>query len=392
MKNLLALLLTGLLSLTLAQTPGVTDDEIRIGTWGPQSGPAAAWGTVTTAIDAYFQWINENGGINGRDLVLISRDDGYDPARSVAAARELSDRENVFAFVGGIGTAPGLAVLPIVQRNSIPWVSPASGSGAFAEQSEGMVFATFTNYEIESALMTRYAVKELDNSRIAVFYQNDDYGGEGLAGVESEVAKLQEAGAGVEIVDTVSYERGDTNMAVQALRLKEGGADAVVMYSTPAAAAALVNEFQTLEYNPRILASTTLLDPSLLSNPGMQGALLSAFLRLPSAIVGEGNGDPIANDVLANIIVPYAPEAAKDPFRALAGVAFAQPLVQALEAAGPELTREGLLEALNGISSYEDGLFANIDFTGGYQGNNSIILLQMTPEGLRPASDGFITY
>ena len=120
-------------------------------------------------------------------------------------------------------------------------------------------------------------------------------------------------------METVSYERGDTNMAVQALRLKDSEADAVVMYSTPAAAAALITEFQRLEYNPRILASTTLLDPSLLANPGMQGALLSAFLRLPNAIVGEGNGDPIANDVLENIIVPYAPHAAKDPFRALAG-------------------------------------------------------------------------
>ena len=392
MKKLAFLLVTGLLSLTLAQTPGVTDSEIRIGTWGPQSGPAAAWGTVTTAIDAYFQWINDNGGINGRNLVLVSRDDGYDPARSVAAARELNDRENVFAFVAGIGTAPGLAVMPIVQRNGIPWVSPATGSSEFAAQSEGLVFATFTDYEVEAALMTRYAAEELGNSRLAVFYQNDDYGGEGLAGVESEVAKLKEAGTDVSVLDTVSYERGETNMAVQALRLSGSGADAVVMYSTPAAAAALINEFQKLEYSPRILASTTLLDPSLLANPGMQGALLSTFLRLPTAIVGEGNGDPIADDVLTNVIVAYAPEAAQDPFRSLAGVAFAQPLVEGLRAAGPDLTRESFLAAMNAISGYDQGLFANLDFTEGYQGNNSIVLLQMTPEGLRPASDGFITY
>ena len=392
MKKLFTLFATGLLSFILAQTPGVTDDEIRIGTWGPQSGPAAAWGTVTTAIDAYFQYINDNGGINGRNLVLISRDDGYDPARSVAAARELADRENVFAFVGGIGTATGLAVMPIVQRNGIPWVSPSTGSGEFAAQSNGLIFSTYTNYEIESALMTRYAAEELGDVNIAVFYQNDDYGGEGLRGVEEEIERLQEAGADVTLIDTVTHERGETNMAVQALRLAESGADAVVMYTTPGAAAALISEFQTLEFGPRILASSTLLDPSLLANPGMQGALLASFLRLPTAIVGEGNGDPIADDALLNIVAAYAPEAAQDPFRALAGVGFAQPLIEGLRAAGDDLTREGFIEAMESLSDYDTGMFANIDFTDGYQGNNSIMLLQMTPEGLRTASDGFITF
>ena len=392
MKKLFTLFATGLLSFTLAQTPGVTGDEIRIGTWGPQSGPAAAWGTVTTAIDAYFQYINDNGGINGRNLVLISRDDGYDPARSVAAARELADRENVFAFVGGIGTATGLAVMPIVQRNGIPWVSPSTGSGEFAAQSNGLIFSTYTNYEIESALMTRYAAEELGDVNIAVFYQNDDYGGEGLRGVEEEIERLQEAGADVTLIDTVTHERGETNMAVQALRLAESGADAVVMYTTPGAAAALISEFQTLEFGPRILASSTLLDPSLLANPGMQGALLASFLRLPTAIVGEGNGDPIADDALLNIVAAYAPEAAQDPFRALAGVGFAQPLIEGLRAAGDDLTREGFIEAMESLSDYDTGMFANIDFTDGYQGNNSIMLLQMTPEGLRTASDGFITF
>ncbi len=387
-------LLAGLvlvLGLAMAQTPGVTDTEIRIGTWGPQSGPAAAWGTVTVAIDAYFKYINDQGGINGRNLVLVSRDDGYDPARSVAAARELNDRENVFAFVAGIGTANGLAVMPIVQREGIPWVSPSTGSGEFAKQSNGLVFATFTNYEVESALMTRYAVEELGAQRIAVFYQNDDYGGEGLRGFEMELANLREAGYDVVEVDKVSYERQETNMAVQALRLRGGDADAVILYSTPAAAAALINEFQRLEYRPRILASSTLVDPSLLQNPGMQGALLATFLRLPSVVVGEGNGDPIADEAFMNIVVPYAPQVAQDPFRALAGIGFAQPLVEALRAAGPDLTRESFLEAMRNISGYDTGMFANLDFTEGYQGNNSVMLLQMTPQGLRPASD-FITY
>ncbi|HHO55654.1 MAG TPA: hypothetical protein ENK21_04640 [Trueperaceae bacterium] len=376
--------------IAFAQT-GVTDTEIRIGTWGPQSGPAAAWGTVMTAMDAYFQYINDNGGVNGRNLVLVSRDDGYDPARAVSAVRELIDREKVFALVGGIGTANGLAVLPFVKRNKIPWVSPSTGSGAFAKQSDGLIYASYTNYGIESALMTRHAINELGNKKIAVFYQNDGYGKEGLEGVRSEVAKLVAQGSDAVVVSEISYERGETNMGVQALRLSTSGADALVMYSTPTAAASLLNEIQNLDYHPRILATSALLDPSLLANPGMQGALLAAFFKLPSVVVGEGNGDPVADDIYVNVVAKYAPEAAKDPFRSLAGIAFAQPLVEALKAAGPDLTRESLLEALNNLSGYDTGLFANIDFTNGYQGNNSIRLLQMTPKGLRIASD-FISY
>ena len=377
-------------SIAFAQQ-GVTDTEIRIGTWGPQSGPAAAWGTVMTAMDAYFQYINDNGGVNGRNLVLVSRDDGYDPARAVSAVRELIDREKVFALVGGIGTANGLAVLPLIKRNKIPWVSPSPGSGQFAKQSDGLIYATYTNYGIESALMTRYAVNELGNKKIAVFYQNDGYGKEGLEGVRSEVAKLLSQGIDATVVSEISYERGETNMGVQALRLSASGADALVMYSTPTAAASLLNEIQNLDYHPRILATSALLDPSLLANPGMQGALLAAFFKLPSVVVGEGNGDPVADDIYVNVVAKYAPEAAKDPFRSLAGIAFAQPLVEALKAAGPDLTRESLIAALKNISGYDTGLFANIDFTNGYQGNNSIRLLKMTPKGLRIASD-FISY
>jgi branched-chain amino acid transport system substrate-binding protein len=376
-----------LFTFSFAQAQGVTETEVRFGNWGPQSGPAAAWGTVTTAIEAYFRYINDQGGIHGRNLVLVSRDDAYDPARTVSAARELIDREQVFAFVGGVGTANGLAVLPLVQRNRVPWVSPATGSVVFAERSEGLIYPTFTNYVVESSLLTRYAATELGVTNIAVFYQNDDYGREGVRGLEEEVARLQAEGVGVTVGDRVSYERGSTGMQVQALRLAGSGADAVLLYSDPSAAAALLSEFARLDYRPQILATVTLLDPSLIANPGMQGALFSSFLRLPSVIVGEGNGDPIADQLFMEVVVPYAPQVARDPFRALAGIAFAQPAVEALRAAGADLTRESFTTALQNISGYNQGLFHHLDFTDGFQGNNSIQLLRVTPEGLRPVSD-----
>ncbi len=387
MKRLFALIvLTGMLLVGFGSAQGVTDSQIVIGNWGPQSGPAAAWGTVTTAVDAYFRYINDQGGIHGRQLVLATRDDGYDPARTVGAVRELIDSQGVFAFVAGVGTANGLAALPLIQRAGTPWVGPASGSEEFEANSGGLIFATFADYITEAVLMTRHAVTELGSKNIAIFYQNDGYGQAGLRGLEMEVAALQAAGYDVTVGDKVSYERGTTNLGVQALRLRGSGADSVLLFSDPTAAANLVNEFGRLDFHPQMLATVTLLDPSLLSNPGMQGALFSVFLKLPSVIVGEGNGDPIADQLYRDIIVAYAPQIAADPFRALAGIAFAQPLVLALEAAGPNLTREALLDALKGIDGYTDGLYHNLSFADGYQGNNSVMLLQVTPVGLRPVS------
>lgn len=390
MKRLLiGIALAATLSLGQAQQ-GVTDTEVVFGNWGPQSGPAAAWGTVTTAIDAYFRYINDQGGIHGRKLVLASRDDGYDPARTVAAVRELIDREGVFAFVGGVGTANGLAALPLIQRAGVPWVGPASGSEQFAEQSGGLVYASFTDYTVEAALMTRHAVQELGSTNIAIFYQNDGYGQAGLRGLEDEVARLRAQGFDVTVGDKVSYERGTTNLGVQALRLRGSGANTVLLFSDPTAAATLVNEFQRLDFAPQTLATVTLLDPSLMALPAMQGALFSVFLRLPSVIVGEGNGDPIADQLYRDVIVAYAPEIARDPFRALAGIAFAQPAIEALKAAGPDLTRESFLAALQAIDGFDDGLYANLSFVGTYKGNNSVMLLQVTPQGLRPVS-GWLT-
>ncbi len=388
MKRLLALITVGaVLAFAQAADPGVTDTEVLLGSWGPQSGPAAAWGTVNIAIDAYFRYLNDQGGINGRKLVLSSRDDGYDPARTVGAVRELIDRDNVFAFVAGVGTANGQAAMPLIKRAGTPWVGPATGAVVFTEQSDGLIFTSFTDYVVEATLMTRHAVETLGSKNIAIFYQNDGYGEEGLRGLEAEVARLRAAGYDVTIGDRVSYERGTTNQGVQALRLRGSGADTVLMFSDPSAAATLVGEFQRLDYKPQMLASVTLLDPALMANPAMQGALFSVFLRLPSVIVGEGNGDPIADQLYRDVIVAYAPEIARDPFRALAGIAFAEPAVLALQAAGRDLTRESFVAALKSIDGYDTGLYHSLSFKDGYQGNNSVMLLQVTPQGLRPVSD-----
>ncbi|RLC20411.1 MAG: ABC transporter substrate-binding protein, partial [Deltaproteobacteria bacterium] len=125
---------------------GVTDTEIHIGSWGPQTGPGAAWGAVPRGTGAYFQWINDNGGIHGRKIVYHMFDDGYNPAKTKAGVKELQEGTGMFAWVGGVGTSPGLAVRDYLAKKNVPWVGPSAGSLHWVEPPQKNLFAVYPLY------------------------------------------------------------------------------------------------------------------------------------------------------------------------------------------------------------------------------------------------------
>jgi len=176
---------------------GVTDDAIVIGTWAHLTGPAALWGSVGRGAEAYFAMVNEEGGIHGRRIELVIRDDAYQPARTLAAVREMVERDQVFAFVGGVGTATGGAVLDYIVENEVVWVSPASGATYWAYPPRRNVFAQNTPTFDEAAVLAHYVVEELGVRDVAVVYQNDDFGKSGLIGarlaLEEHGVSLREA-------------------------------------------------------------------------------------------------------------------------------------------------------------------------------------------------------
>ena len=368
----------------LAQDMGVTKTTIKIGTWGPQSGPAQAWGNVMVGIETLFNKVNAEGGINGRKLQLVKRDDAYEPARTKLVVKDLVERQGVFALVGGVGTPNGLAILSDVRANQIPWVSPATGSTEFSRVQNGRlftptVFATYTNYTIESVLLLRHAVNTLKLSKVGVFYINQSFGLEGLKGVEDEV---KEFGNKASLVAKVPHEPSETSMAVQALKLQQSGADAVVLYTADTFAVNLLREMAKLNYKPQILASSVLAGTTMFQagpTSAWNGAIVASFLPFPSALLVDGKGDPKADAALADI-VKYSPnpEAVKnDPFRVLAGYGFAQPMIEGLKRAGPNLTRESFVKAMESIKDWKDSLFFSVTFTpNDRQGNNSVFLLK----------------
>lgn len=347
-----------------SDTPGVTDDEIVIGTWGPLTGPAALWGGVVRGMEAYFQLINEEGGIHGRQIRLVYRDDGYEPPRTVSAVRQMVQNDEVFLFVGGIGTASGMAVRNFITDNNIPWISPATGSTHFAYPPRENIFSMYPLYVDDAALQVEYAVNELDASRIAIIYQNDDYGKGGLTGAEMALEEM-----GMQFVAKVSTEIMDSDLSSHAARLRESGADVVLLWVLPRQAAIILGTTVVLGYQPQWIASSTLSDYELMyeiTDGEWEGVIFSNFGLIPT------DDHPIVNKY-RDALHRFSPENRYSSFTQ-SGFLFSEPLVEALRRAGRDLTREKLIEAMESLDGFQ-GIGPEISFAPGQrQGSRSLKL------------------
>ena len=361
-----------------ADVPGVTDSTITVGSWAPLTGPAALWGAVGRGIGAYFDYVNDQGGVHGREIRYILKDDGYQPARTVQAVREMIDRENVFAFGGGVGTATGLAVMDEIVAQGIPWVSPSTGSTGWAYPGNRYVFSTFTPYFDEAAALVDYAVDSLGLTKLGILYLNDDYGESGHIGLRRRLAEH-----GLEVTEAVSHELMDTDLTSQVLRLQEAGAEAVLLYTTPKGAATAVGTAAKLDYRPRWLATSALADASLMYDI-TQGLWEGTIFIAP--ILDVNAEDPRMVQA-REIRDQYAPEERNGVFL-YAGMYFAEPFVEALRRAGPDLTREGFIEALESLDGFQ-GIGPPITFgPGRRQGTRAVTLARNTgPATNEPLTD-----
>jgi ABC-type branched-subunit amino acid transport system substrate-binding protein len=322
---------------------GVTDDKIVIGTWAPLTGPAALWGAVARGAEAYFDMVNAEGGIHGRQIEFIVRDDAYQPSRTVAAVREMVERDRVFAMVGGVGTATGRAVMDYLAAKEVVWVSPASGATHWAYPPKKYLFAQYTPYFDEAAVLVDHAVQEMGKKRIAVIYQNDDFGGSGLIGARLALAKH-----GLEIVEAVSVEVPDTDLNSHAVRLRESRADAVLMWLTPRHASIIVGAIRRLGYDTQWLASSVLADAELLdelTEGAWEGVIYTAIGVLPNS------GHPLL-EKYREAAARVAPGERVSEFF-LGGFRYAEPLGEALQRAGRDLTTESLIEALESMDGWQ---------------------------------------
>jgi len=170
-----------------AGRPGFDDKEIRIAQWGPQTGPAAPWGSVARGSAILFNLVNEEGGIHGRKIKYFVRDDQYNPAQTKAVVKELVERKGIFAFVGGVGGACGMAVKDYLAKNKVILFSPSTAIVEYVFPPQKYLFACYPLYQDEGSIITKYLVEKMGFKKIGFFYQNDTYSKNGLEGCKQRL-------------------------------------------------------------------------------------------------------------------------------------------------------------------------------------------------------------
>jgi ABC-type branched-subunit amino acid transport system substrate-binding protein len=332
------------------KVPGVEKDKVYVGTSQPFSGPAAAWGIVAKAMETYFQYVNEKkGGVHGRKIVLLARDDGYQPARMRANIEELHSK--VLLFAAPLGTANVSANKDLIAEKKVPTIAPLGNVRmwvGYPWEKLKYFFVAYTDYLLEAKEITNFAIEKLGSEKIAIFYQNDDYGEAGLKGVE-EVAKDK-------LVAKVSHELTEVDFSVHAQKIKDAGADTVIIYSNPRQSAAFVKKLSELGIKPKILASFPLADPVMVNLAGeaWDGAYVGGVIKLPQLYPESKQ--------LFDEIVKLNPELAKTPFLTLYGIFVGALVEETLRRAGPEPTREKIIEVLENMENWESPVSFPITF------------------------------
>ncbi len=351
---------------------GVTDTEILIGQWGPQTGPAAPWGAVARGTDLYCKIINEEGGIHGRKLKYFLRDDSYQPAKTKAIAKEFVEQIGVFAVVAGVGVATGMTARDYLMENKVPWFSPVTGVYEWISPIQKYLFAMYPLYDDEAFNLTGYLYEKLGYKKIAMFYQNDDYGKQGVPGVERYLLRKK-----ISLVEKVSAEMTDRDLSTHALKLKNSGAEAVIMWTMPTHGVLLLNETAKIGFKPQWATSNTLSDSALMMQitKGLwAGMINSNFAELP--------------DSNHPLMVKYrewhkklAPQERWGVFY-YAGIAFAEPFIEGVRRAGKNLTPDTWVKAMETLKDFQ-GVGPPITYTNPMdrQGGKHVFYGKVKPDG-----------
>jgi ABC-type branched-subunit amino acid transport system substrate-binding protein len=328
-----------------AQERGFDDKEIRVGQWGPQTGPAAPWGAVARGSKLVFDMVNEEGGIHGRQIKYFIRDDQYNPSQTVAGVRELVERHGIFAFVGGVGTACCQSVLSYLLENKIIWISPCSGATSFYKPFNPYLWNMWPSYENDASIIAKFAIEKKKYKKIAMFYLNDDYGLVALDSVKYRLSKNK-----MELVAAIPVESTERDLSSQIQKLKASGAEAVIGFVPPTQAAIALRTSISLGFKTQWMHSYNLSDYELMNKitDGLwakEGVITSAFTQ-----------EPFAKNALTKkyteAVKRLAPTERWGIFY-MAGVVVAEPLVFVLKKVGRNLSTEAVKNELDKLTNFQ---------------------------------------
>ena len=341
---------------------GASDTEIKIGNTIPYSGPASAYGTIGKAEAAYFKMINEQGGIGGRKINYISLDDGYSPPKAVEMARRLVEQDEVLFLLGTLGTPSNTAIHKYMNSKKVPQLFVATGASKWNDPKNFPWTMGFnTNYHSEGKLYGQQILKDKPNAKIAVLYQNDDYGKDYLAGFEAGLGDK----AKTMIVARATYEVTDPTIDSQIVTLKGSGADVFFNITTPKFAAQAIRKVADIGWKPvHYLNQVSASVGSVLQPAGLDKSVgLVTIQYLKDPVEPEFANDPAMKDYFA-FMKKYLPDANPNDANNTYGVAVAQLTMQVLKQCGDNLTRENVMKQAASLKNFQvplalPGILAN---------------------------------
>jgi ABC-type branched-subunit amino acid transport system substrate-binding protein len=386
-----------------SKAPGVTATSITFGAHEPLTGPAApGYSEIAPASEAFFKYVNAHGGVYGRKINLIIKDDAYNPANTVNVVHQLVLQDNVFGIYEGLGTPTHTKVVSFLNSEKVPDMFVASGCPCWDNgTTQPYTFGWQPNYTIEGKLLGQYIKQHFPGQKVAVLYQDDDFGQGGLAGIKDEVPAA-------DIVTTQPYQSGVTTLAPQITAIKASKAKVLVDFTVPIYTAIGQLTSFTLGYKPQLVISSVGIDPTTV------GGLLKTISK------GKASGTALIEGAVTDGYLPASSDSSNpwiqlfEKVRAQYdsgapldgnveyGMASAYTLVQALQAAGKNLTRQALITAVNngGAKWSGPGLvpfrYSTSDH-GGYGGaeigqiRSGQIVLFGGPKTTDPSASGAIT-
>jgi branched-chain amino acid transport system substrate-binding protein len=326
-------------------TPGVTPTQITLGGTVPLSGPAAAYASVGRGADAYFKYVNSKGGVFGRKIVFKYDDDEFDVAKTVLLTRQLVEQDNVLAIFDSVGTEHALAVRPYLNDRKVPQLFVGSGVSKLATEHKKYPWSMgyLPSFAGEGVIYGRYIAAHKPKARIAVLYENSDFGKDMLDGLRRGLHGK------AKIVGTQSYEVEDANVDSQLARLKASGADTLMLFATPKFAIfGYVGAFR-LGWHPQYYVTSVSISPDIMkiakfgsNQKQVDGSVSIAFVKDPTA--AQWSKDKTVR-LYKTVMKRYLPSAPADDVFNYYGMAVAYTMVDTLKKAGRNLTRDSVLRA-----------------------------------------------
>jgi ABC-type branched-subunit amino acid transport system substrate-binding protein len=326
---------------------GATTDTITVGQSCALSGPAQDLGTSMRAgIEASFAKLNEAGGVNGRKIILISKDDGYEPSEAIKNTRDLIEKDKVFLLIGGVGTPTAQAVVPIAEKAKVPFVGAFTGAEFLRNPFKKYVINVRGSYYQETEKLAQYLVDQKGLKKIACFYQNDGYGQAGLSGIEIALKKR-----GMELVATGTYERNTVAVKSGLLNIRKAAPDAVVMIGAYAPCAEFIKLAKKIGMKDTVYANISFVGTNSLAKElgaDGEGTIISQVVSFP-----DDESVPLVKEY-REALKKYQPDFAPG-FVSLEGYMVGKFFARVVESVQGDLTRENFIRSVQETGAFDLG-------------------------------------